>query len=142
VTRKLTSTKQEEVEVARVGEIQDGGMKHVEVKGREILVGNWDGKYYAISDRCGHMNGRLSSGYLKENAVTCAMHGVRYDITTGTKISEPQMAGMVSMLKRLPMPENVQKAVERQGRLADEIKTYDVERYNVSVVGESVRLAL
>jgi nitrite reductase/ring-hydroxylating ferredoxin subunit len=138
----MTKTKHEEVEVAKVGEIPDGGMKHIEVKGKEILVGNWDGKYYAISDRCGHMNGRLSSGYLKENAVTCAMHGVRYDITTGKKISEPQMVGMVSMLKRLPMAENVQKAIERQGRLADEIKTYDVERYDVVLIGESVKLVL
>jgi nitrite reductase/ring-hydroxylating ferredoxin subunit len=136
----LASSKQ--VQVARVGEIPDGGMKHVEVEGREILVGNWEGKYYAISDRCGHMSGRLSSGYIKENAVTCAMHGVRYDITTGRKISEPQMTGMVTMLKLLPMPEHVQRAVERQGRLADEIKTYDVERYNVCVVGESVMLAI
>jgi nitrite reductase/ring-hydroxylating ferredoxin subunit len=142
MSTKQEEEEEEEVEVARVGEIPDGGMKHVEAKGKEILVGNWEGKYYAISDRCGHMNGRLSSGYLKENAVTCAMHGVRYDISTGRKISEPQMTGVVSMLKRLPMPENVQKALERQGRLADEIKTYDVERYNVVVVGESVRLVL
>lgn len=130
------------VEVARVGEIPEGGMKHVEVQGKEILVGKWDGKYYAIADRCGHMNGRLSSGYMKEKAVTCAMHGVRYDITTGRKISDPQMAGMISMLKRLTVPENVQKALQRQERLADEIKTYDVERYNVALVGDSVRLLL
>jgi nitrite reductase/ring-hydroxylating ferredoxin subunit len=142
VKEKMTTTEHEEVEVAKVGKIPDGGMKHIEVKGKEILVGNWDGKYYAISDRCGHMNCRLSSGYLKENAVTCAMHGVRYDVTTGKKISEPNMVEMVSMLKRLPMAENVQKAIERQGRLADEIKTYDVERYDVVLIGESVRLVL
>jgi nitrite reductase/ring-hydroxylating ferredoxin subunit len=144
VEKKLNQIEQEreEVEVARVGEIPEGGMKHVEVEDKEILVGNWSGKYYAISDRCGHMNGRLSSGYLKENSVTCAMHGVRYDITTGKKTSEPQMAGIVSMLKRLPLPEHTRKALERQERLADEIKTCDVERYDIVVVGASVRIVL
>jgi len=43
------------VEVAKVGELPDGSMKKVEVKGKEILVGNWEGKHYAISDRCGHV---------------------------------------------------------------------------------------
>jgi nitrite reductase/ring-hydroxylating ferredoxin subunit len=140
----LTSTKQEdqEIEVAKVWEIPDGGMRHVEVKGKEILIGNWDGKYYPISDRCGHMNGGLSSRYIKENAIICATNRVRNDIVTGKKITEPQKTGLVSMLKRIPMPENMQKTIERQARLADEIITSDVERYNVVLVRESIRLVL
>src|SRR5487761_417845 len=125
------TTINQEVEVAKVGEIPDGGMKHVEVEGKEILVGNWEGKHYAISDRCGHMNGRLSSGTLRENAVACGMHGARYDITTGKNISGPQMSGASAMLRQLSLPENIQKAMERQGKLAAEVKTYDVERFDV-----------
>jgi nitrite reductase/ring-hydroxylating ferredoxin subunit len=37
-------------------------MKHVEIKGKEIAIINLDGKYYAINDRCGHMNAPLSKG--------------------------------------------------------------------------------
>ncbi len=137
-----TTINREEVEVARLGEIQDGGMKHVEVKGKEIMVGNWEGRYYAISDRCGHMNGRFSSGTLRGKVVACGLHGARYDITTGEKISDPQMVGLSAMLRQLPLPENVQKAMERQGRLGAEIKTYDVDRYDVIVEGDSVKLIL
>jgi nitrite reductase/ring-hydroxylating ferredoxin subunit len=132
----------QEVEVAKIGDIPDGSMKHVEVNGKEILVGNWEGKYYAISDRCGHMNGRLSSGTLRENAVACGLHGARYDITTGKKISDPQMSGASALLQQLQLPENLRKAMERQGRLAGEVKSYDVERYEVNVKGDSVRLIL
>jgi nitrite reductase/ring-hydroxylating ferredoxin subunit len=44
------------VEVARVNEIPYGKMKHVEVEGKEALIANLGGKFYARSDRCGHMN--------------------------------------------------------------------------------------
>lgn len=133
---------EEEVEVAIVGEIKDGDMKHVEVEGKEIMVGNWEGKYYAISDRCGHMNARLSSGTLRGNVVICPMHGAHFDITTGKKVSDPQSAGPSAMLRQLQLPENVQKAMERQGKLGAQIKTYDVERYDVVVKGNSVRIII
>jgi nitrite reductase/ring-hydroxylating ferredoxin subunit len=54
------------VEVAKVNEIPDGKMKHVEVDGKEVLVANIGGKFYATSDRCGHMNALLSMGNLTE----------------------------------------------------------------------------
>jgi nitrite reductase/ring-hydroxylating ferredoxin subunit len=59
------------VEVAKVNEIPDGKMKHFEVDGKEVLIANVDGKFYAISDRCGHMNALLSMGNLAGTTVTC-----------------------------------------------------------------------
>jgi nitrite reductase/ring-hydroxylating ferredoxin subunit len=55
------------VEVAKVDEIPSGSMKHVEVKGNEIVVSNVNGKYYAMDDRCGHMNALLSIGNLSDD---------------------------------------------------------------------------
>jgi nitrite reductase/ring-hydroxylating ferredoxin subunit len=52
-------TNPEFVEVAKVNEIPDGKMKHVEVDGKEVLIASVGGKFYAISDRCGHMNALL-----------------------------------------------------------------------------------
>jgi nitrite reductase/ring-hydroxylating ferredoxin subunit len=40
-------------------------MKHVEIKSKEIAIINLDGKYYAINDRCGHMNAPLSKGEIR-----------------------------------------------------------------------------
>ncbi|MFH1328172.1 MAG: Rieske 2Fe-2S domain-containing protein [Candidatus Bathyarchaeota archaeon] len=59
------------LEVAKVAEIPAGSMKHVEANGKEILIANVDGKFYAVSDRCGHMNARLSMGGLNRTIVTC-----------------------------------------------------------------------
>jgi nitrite reductase/ring-hydroxylating ferredoxin subunit len=54
--------KSEFVEVAKVNEIPHGKMKHVELDGKEIMIANLDGKFYALNDRCGHMNALLSMG--------------------------------------------------------------------------------
>jgi nitrite reductase/ring-hydroxylating ferredoxin subunit len=76
------------VEVARVNEIPDGKMKHVEVEGKEALIANVGGKFYAISDG-GHMNALLSLGNLTGSTVTCPFHGSKFDVKTGKKLSEP-----------------------------------------------------
>jgi nitrite reductase/ring-hydroxylating ferredoxin subunit len=64
-------------------------MKHVEVDGKEVLIANVSGKFYAISDRCRHMNALLSMGNLTGNIVTCHFHGAKFDVTNGKKLSEP-----------------------------------------------------
>lgn len=39
------------LEVSKVDEIPPGKMKHVEVNGKEIVISNIDGKFYAMDDR-------------------------------------------------------------------------------------------
>jgi nitrite reductase/ring-hydroxylating ferredoxin subunit len=50
------------VEAAKVNDIPSGNMKHVEVAGKEILIANIDGRYFAVNDRCGHSSALLSMG--------------------------------------------------------------------------------
>jgi nitrite reductase/ring-hydroxylating ferredoxin subunit len=64
------------LEVAKVDEIPPGKMKHVEFNGKEIVISNVGGKFYAMDDRCGHMNARLSMGNMSNDGiVTCPFHG-------------------------------------------------------------------
>ena len=115
-------TRNEFVEVAKVKEIPDGKMKHVELDGSEVLVANVGGKYFAISDRCGHMNALLSMGNLKGHDVTCPFHGSTFDVTTGKKLSEPILSPSQEME---PLPQTWQKFFEKVGQLMAHIKTYD-----------------
>ena len=65
--------------VGSVDEIPKGKLKHVEVKGKEIVISNIGGKFYAIDDRCGHMNVVLSMGNISnERIVTCPFHGASF----------------------------------------------------------------
>lgn len=129
--------KNEFVEVGKVSEISDGKMKHVEVDGKEVLIANVDGKFYAISDRCGHMNALLSMGTLTGNTVTCPFHGAKYDVTSGKKYTEPILTPSQEME---PLPQTWQKFFENVGQLMAHIKTYDQIVYETILDRDSVKI--
>ena len=133
------ASKNEFVEIAKVNEISDGKMKHVEVDGKEILIANIGGKFYAINDRCGHMNALLSMGNLTGNTVTCPFHGAKFDVTNGKKISEPILTPSQEME---PLPQTWQKFFENVGQLMAHIKTYDQIAYETKIDGDSVKIKL
>ena len=76
-------------QVGVVGELKDGAMKMVKVKGQEVLLARVGEKYYATHNRCPHMGGLLSGGKLKGTIVTCPRHGSQLDITNGTVVRQP-----------------------------------------------------
>ena len=129
--------KNEFVEVAKVHEITNGKMKHVEVEGKDVLLANIDGKFYAMSDRCGHMNALLSMGNLTGNLVTCPFHGARFDVTTGKKMSEPNLNPPQNME---PLPPTWQKFFENVGQLMAHIKTLDQTMYETRVDEDSIKI--
>ena len=75
------------VKVAKTTDIPVGKMKHVEVDGVEIMIANVEGKFYAVGDRCPHLNATLSEGTLNKTIVTCPRHLSTFDVTTGRAIS-------------------------------------------------------
>lgn len=99
---------QNPIEVAKIEDVQNGKMKRVKINGKEILITNIDRKYYAIDNRCGHSNAALSSGLLNGNIVTCPLHGVQFDVTTGKKMKDPDLAGPST--ERLP--DDMKKYIE------------------------------
>ena len=47
------------VVVGKTSEIPQGKMSHTTAAGKEILVANVDGSYYAINDICNHAGAEL-----------------------------------------------------------------------------------
>jgi 3-phenylpropionate/trans-cinnamate dioxygenase ferredoxin subunit len=90
------------VKAANTSEIPVGKMKAVEVQGKEILLANVAGMYYAIGNRCTHMRGELSRGTLSGKAVSCPRHGSVFDVTTGKAISGAKMFGATIAVKDEP----------------------------------------
>jgi nitrite reductase/ring-hydroxylating ferredoxin subunit len=135
-----SATNEEYVEVAKTNEIANRQMKHVEVKGKEILIANIDGKFYALNDRCGHMNALLSMGNIaNDNIVTCPFHGARFDITTGKKVKEPILTPSQEME---PLPKTWQLYLEHAGQLMAHIKTYDQELYETKIEGDTIKIKI
>lgn len=101
------------VKIGKVSEFKSGSMKKFEFEGKEILVSNIKGKFYAINNKCTHRNGDLSNGKLEGNVVTCPKHGSKFDVTTGKAVSGPK----IPLIK---------------------LKINDEEKYEVKIEGEDI----
>jgi nitrite reductase/ring-hydroxylating ferredoxin subunit len=77
------------VKVAFVKDLESNRMIGVEVGGKDIVVINVEGKYYAIGNRCTHMSCMLSDGTLEGGNVTCPCHGSVFDVKTGSVVKGP-----------------------------------------------------
>jgi nitrite reductase/ring-hydroxylating ferredoxin subunit len=127
--------------VAKASELPSRSMKHVEIKDKEIALINLDGKYYAIADRCGHMNAPLSKGEIRnvqgKDIVTCPLHFSTFDIVTGKKLSEPKLSPPMDMVA---LPKALQDAFAHAAQIVEFVKTYDMETFQVERDGEDIKL--
>jgi len=80
------------VRVAGKSEIVLGKMKKVTLNGKEVLIANVNGYYYAVGSECTHFGGDLSEGVLEGNVVTCPNHKAKFDVTSGKVVSPPAEA--------------------------------------------------
>ncbi|MDH3311947.1 MAG: non-heme iron oxygenase ferredoxin subunit [Nitrosopumilus sp.] len=71
----------------KTSDIPTGEMIKVSEDGKEILVANVDGNYYAMDDTCTHQGASLSEGTLEGSTVTCPWHGSTWDCKTGKLIA-------------------------------------------------------
>ena len=89
------------VEVSKTGELKDGVMKAVSVKGREILLAKVGDKYYTADNRCPHLGGKLSQGKLEGTVVTCPLHGSQFDLSDGRVVRWLKGSGVVSAIGKV-----------------------------------------
>ena len=73
--------------VGKVSDITSGKMVMVSADGKDILVTNVNGNYYAMDDTCTHAGAGLSDGSLDGSTVTCPWHGSTWDCKTGKMIA-------------------------------------------------------
>jgi nitrite reductase/ring-hydroxylating ferredoxin subunit len=69
--------------VGKTLEMPPGKLNKVSVDGKEVLVVNLDGNYFAMDDTCTHSGASLSEGQLDGSTVTCPWHGSTWDCKTG-----------------------------------------------------------
>ena len=77
------------IAVAQVADIPPGAMKCVAIDRERVLLANVDGRFYAISDVCGHRNAPLSRGRLDRHIVECPLHFAQFDLRSGKLIDGP-----------------------------------------------------
>lgn len=67
----------------KISDITPGKMIKVSVDGRDVLVANIDGNYFATDDSCTHSGSSLSEGKLDGCTITCGWHAAEFDCKTG-----------------------------------------------------------
>ncbi len=76
--------------VGKTDDIGEGKLIHIEAGGKEILVTNVNGNYYAMGNICTHAGAQLHEGELVGKELTCPWHGAKWDVTSGSLLWFPQ----------------------------------------------------
>ena len=75
--------------VASLADVPESGLKTVKVDGVNLVLVRRDGRVYALEDRCSHEEFPLSAGEVTGDQITCALHGARFDLASGTPKALP-----------------------------------------------------
>lgn len=75
------------VKACSVSDVSPGRLKLVRAGGKDLVITNLGGAYYAVENWCTHEQGNLSEGDLNGNTLTCPDHGAQFEITTGRVIA-------------------------------------------------------
>jgi nitrite reductase (NADH) small subunit/3-phenylpropionate/trans-cinnamate dioxygenase ferredoxin subunit len=89
--------------VAGGGNLQPGGMQRIEVDGRDVLLVNLDGEFFAIDNNCPHNGAPLSQGTLRarDGCLVCPWHSWIWDVRDGRAISPPVRFNVSTYLVRV-----------------------------------------
>jgi 3-phenylpropionate/trans-cinnamate dioxygenase ferredoxin component len=86
------------IKAGNTTDYSDGTKKKVTVSGQEILLVKAENNYYAIANRCPHLNGDLSMGTLEGTVITCPRHASQFDIRDGKVIRWTNWTGAVKAM--------------------------------------------
>ena len=93
--------------VGKVSDIPAGKMQKITADGKEILVVNVDGNFYAMDDTCTHAGASLSEGTLEGAIVTCGWHGAKFDCKAAKLHAFPAKIKDLNSYKVVVESENV-----------------------------------
>ncbi len=102
---------------AKVTELLPGDKKKISIEGKEILLTNVQGEYFAIDNTCSHMGGSLYDGDLDNNLIKCPNHGSVFDVRTGKLIK----SGKILFIN---------------------VKAADLRSYPIKIEGEDILLGI
>jgi nitrite reductase/ring-hydroxylating ferredoxin subunit len=77
--------------VAKIGDLNEGGMVPVTAGGEDVLLARVGGEYFAIGNRCTHFEACLTDGYLLTDTceVQCPLHDSRFSLRSGVPNEPP-----------------------------------------------------
>jgi nitrite reductase/ring-hydroxylating ferredoxin subunit len=118
------------VKVAKEVDLVQEGLMLVNGNGKEAVLGNYEGRFFAVERRCGHMNAPLEMGTLTGYLLTCPMHSTQFNIMTGEVLSGPTPAAP----PRIVQDHGTEVIPHYIDMLMSKIRTEDIKTFPVEVV--------
>ncbi len=83
-----------EIAVAKVDDIPNGGVLKVTVEKRSILLCKIQNRVFAVSALCPHRGAPLNEGRMEGALLRCPWHGIKFDVRTGSRACAPICADL------------------------------------------------
>ncbi|MGI0046607.1 MAG: Rieske (2Fe-2S) protein [Nitrosotalea sp.] len=93
--------------VGKTTDIPTGKIQKIIADGKDILIINMNGSFYAMDDTCTHAGASLSEGVLEGSTVTCGWHGAKFDCKTGKLAAFPAKIKDLHSYKVIVESENI-----------------------------------
>jgi nitrite reductase (NADH) small subunit len=77
------------IPVAKTSDVLNYGKKVVTVSGREILLLNIKGTFFAVENDCPHQGSPMNAAVVKDGYIACPRHGYRYSLSDGRCAEHP-----------------------------------------------------
>lgn len=88
------------VYAASVADVQPDKMKAIVVEGKEILLINVDGQFFAMQRFCPHAGADLCAGKIADSKVVCPKHHAAFDLATGEAVDQAKLLFLKFPTKR------------------------------------------
>ncbi len=97
----------EKIFVCKTTQISVGQMKKISVDGKDIVVANIGGDYFAMNDTCTHASASLSEGKIEDSTIICDWHGAQFDCKNGKLIKFPAEIDGLEVYKIVVEEDNI-----------------------------------
>jgi 3-phenylpropionate/trans-cinnamate dioxygenase ferredoxin component len=80
--------------VAGSGDVEEGGLQQVDIRGEPVVIARRDGDLFAFEGYCTHEECPLWEGEFVEHRIECYCHGSFFDIRTGEALVGPALVSL------------------------------------------------
>jgi len=89
------------VKVATKSQVPENGLMGVQVEGKNLVLVNLNGEFFALDDECPHESAPLSDGQIVGEEIECPWHSSHFDIRTGRVTMDPAETGIATYKVRV-----------------------------------------
>ncbi len=77
------------IALTKTTDVPENRVSCFEINGHHVVLGQVNGKFYALRNKCSHAEQSFASGRLRGHKLLCPLHGAIFDIRDGSVLAAP-----------------------------------------------------